>query len=130
MPVDGVRIGAGTGGSAISATRPIENGLPNGGGNKGKRADYGAAGTTNEEGLASGGRASGTASPRGNHDYTEGVPIAVVQAVLDERKREEEEDNKAGRGNEMMVGSWASWAGSDDVEYQITCPAYVRSLTV
>lgn len=116
MPVEGVRIGSGTGGSAISATRPTDRGVPNNGGDKGKRPDYGAAGQT---GNGDGSGASGRSSPQGGHDYTEGVPIAVVQAVLDERKRERDQEVKAGRANEMMVGSWASWASNDDGELYI-----------
>ncbi|WVQ83070.1 hypothetical protein IAT38_005208 [Cryptococcus sp. DSM 104549] len=43
------------------------------------------------------------------YDYTENAPQAVVDAIAIERAREEKE----GPPPDLMVGSWASWAGSD-----------------
>ncbi|WWC88708.1 uncharacterized protein L201_003621 [Kwoniella dendrophila CBS 6074] len=42
------------------------------------------------------------------YDYTENAPDAVVQAVAIERERERKEGPQ-----EMMVGSWTSWAGGE-----------------
>ncbi|WVQ65814.1 uncharacterized protein L199_003992 [Kwoniella botswanensis] len=43
------------------------------------------------------------------YDYTENAPDAVVQAVAIERERERKEGPQ-----EMMVGSWTSWAGGEN----------------
>lgn len=44
-----------------------------------------------------------------DYDYTENAPQAVVDAVAIERAKREQEGPP-----EMMVGSWTSWAGSDN----------------
>ncbi|WRT67812.1 uncharacterized protein IL334_004786 [Kwoniella shivajii] len=42
------------------------------------------------------------------YDYTENAPQAVVDAIANERERERKEGPQ-----EMMVGSWTSWAGGE-----------------
>lgn len=121
MPSEGMP-SSGRGASAISASRPAETTLSNG--DKGKQR---AGGVSNGDAQPmNGSGTNGEAGFNQEHDYTEGVPIAVVQAVIDERKREEQE--REYKGGDMMVGSWASWAGNDDGEPR-DLPLYVFELT-
>ncbi|OWZ71730.1 hypothetical protein AYX14_02820 [Cryptococcus neoformans] len=57
-----------------------------------------------------------------NYDYTENAPQAVVDAVAIERAKREQEGPP-----EMMVGSWTSWAGSDNADTGIFPSSITRS---
>ncbi|KIR42837.1 cation-transporting ATPase 13A3/4/5 [Cryptococcus deuterogattii 99/473] len=57
-----------------------------------------------------------------DYDYTENAPQAVVDAVAIERAKREQEGPP-----EMMVGSWTSWAGSDNADTGIFPSSITRS---